>query len=457
MAGGIFTTKTEVLPGAYINVKAALAPALNTSGTVGTVFVYRDKNNWGEHGVIEVTPKSDFIALFGTSLYDDSMVGLRQVFAHATKAYVFNINLGTAAKLEAAAVDCPWDIEAIYPGTFGNGITVTITPSAVTGTGWIVQTATNGNIVDTQRVFEAGKIRNNKFVKFEPRQTAGTLLDAIQNSVVFHLTGGQTTPSNGNSTVDRDFYLALEAYDYNTMVAPDNGDDDTIHGILAAAAIRLRDEQGREVQAVVPNNTSINRYNNEGVIEVGNSVKMEDGSKLFIYQFCGFIAGATAAATDNVSLTYARVEGAIAAEPALTDEATLASIREGMLVVRATRNFVRIEMDINSLVDVTGTDKSTFFAKNRVMRVLDSFRNWVRMTWEDNFVGKVTNNASGRDLLKARIASYLAEAEGRGAIQDFKVEDITVEAGNTKDSVDVTVAMTPADSMEKLYLVINVN
>ncbi|MDT2885492.1 phage tail sheath C-terminal domain-containing protein, partial [Lactococcus lactis] len=74
-----------------------------------------------------------------------------------------------------------------------------------------------------------------------------------------------------------------------------------------------------------------------------------------------------------------------------------------------------------------------------------------------NFVGQVTNNAQGRDLLKATIANYLTEAQSRGAIQNFAVEDIEVTAGSTKDSVIVNVAVTPTDAMEKLYMSISVN
>ena len=67
------------------------------------------------------------------------------------------------------------------------------------------------------------------------------------------------------------------------------------------------------------------------------------------------------------------------------------------------------------------------------------------------FIGKVTNDSTGRDLFKANIISYLQGLSDASVISDFKESDVTVEVGNDRDAVLINFAVTPLDSMEKLY------
>ena len=92
------------------------------------------------------------------------------------------------------------------------------------------------------------------------------------------------------------------------------------------------------------------------------------------------------------------------------------------------------------------------FSKNRVMRTLDEIATDTENTFERTYLGKVGNNASGRDLFKADRIAYLTTLQNRNIIQSFKNTDITVEAGNDVDSIVVNLAVTPVDAMEKLYM-----
>ncbi|MDT2889421.1 phage tail sheath subtilisin-like domain-containing protein [Lactococcus lactis] len=454
MAGGIFTKTNEVLPGAYINTKAAQKSILGSNGVSGVVFAIETGLGWGKDGVVEVTAKSDFLSLFGLPITDAKLTGLRQILANASKAYVYNVNGGTSATATSAVL--PWKFTAKYGGVGGNGINVTVQADVATTGAYSVVTTFGSVVVDKQTVKKASELKANDFttpaVTSEAKADDGAaLLGAIVTPVSVDFTGG------ANATVPDMYSLqeAIDAYEYNTLVAADAGETANVHALIAAAAQRLREEQGREAQAVIPAKAGV-QADNEGIIVVGNTVKMTDGTTLTQSQFAGFVAGITASALDNQSLTYAKIEGATDAVPRFTDDQAISEIQQGHLIARATRGFVRIEVDCNSLISYDD-DKSADFSKNRVIRVLDTFRNWVRMTWEDNFVGQVTNNAQGRDLLKATIANYLTEALSRGAIQNFAVEDIEVTAGPTKDSVIVNVAVTPTDAMEKLYMSISVN
>ena len=88
---------------------------------------------------------------------------------------------------------------------------------------------------------------------------------------------------------------------------------------------------------------------------------------------------------------------------------------------------------------------------------MDAVAQYCEDTFENSFIGTQTNNAAGRDLFKANIASYLADEESEGAIEHFDpATDITVAQGAEKDSVVVSLVITPTDSMEKLYMTITV-
>jgi len=72
----------------------------------------------------------------------------------------------------------------------------------------------------------------------------------------------------------------------------------------------------------------------------------------------------------------------------------------------------------------------------------------------NNFVGKVNNDETGRDLFKSNRVSYMSDLMKANIITDFEPTDLTVEPGEDKDSILVNLSVTPIDSMEKLYMTI---
>ena len=64
------------------------------------------------------------------------------------------------------------------------------------------------------------------------------------------------------------------------------------------------------------------------------------------------------------------------------------------------------------------------------------------------------NNASGRNIFKADILSYLKELNRMGAIREVDPEDIVISEGNDIDSVVVDLGVQPVDAMEKLYMTV---
>lgn len=163
-----------------------------------------------------------------------------------------------------------------------------------------------------------------------------------------------------------------------------------------------------------------------------------------------------ASANINESLTYSAIPNAVDAFPRLTNSETINALKNGQLVVTALNGTAVIEQDINTLSNFTA-DRSKAFSKNRVMRILDAIGNDVKRIFEQFYIGKVSNNADGRALLKGEIVSYLVTLQGLGAIQNFDSQtDVSVSAGSDVDAVVVELSVQPVDSIEKIYMTVEV-
>lgn len=454
MAGGTWASQNKTLPGAYVDVYSKKTSTSSADDVSGVVLTTVSGLNWGKNGVIEVEQTTDFLAAFGKTIDAPELLGLKQILLNARTVYVYNFNGGTAATGTSSVL--PWSFAAKYPGTTGNSISVSVAPDPSKAGRFVVTTLLGTQVVSTQTVTKASDLAGNSYVLPTINSTdiaddGAAKLSALVTGVNVTLVGGTTSVIGALD----DFVTAAETYDYNTVVAPMSDSAAPIHVLLASTAMRLRDEQGRKVQAVIP---AVDSYypDHEGVIEISNGVKLADGTVYNTSIMAGWFAGATAAAAVNESLTYKRVPGAIDAVPRLNEDAQISAIQSGQVVFDASRNLVRVLVDINSLHTYTDT-KGSAFSKNRVLRVLDAIANNTRETWEDNFIGQVTNNATGRDLFKANRAEYLANLQSQGAIENFTTDDITVAQGNNKDSVVATISVQPTDAMEKLYMTVYVN
>ncbi|BBP90934.1 hypothetical protein BsIDN1_45520 [Bacillus safensis] len=70
---------------------------------------------------------------------------------------------------------------------------------------------------------------------------------------------------------------------------------------------RLRDDQGRKVQGVLANYSA----DHEGIINVTSGVVLEDGTEITPAKATAWVAGASAGANFNQSLTFVEYEGAV--------------------------------------------------------------------------------------------------------------------------------------------------
>ena len=166
----------------------------------------------------------------------------------------------------------------------------------------------------------------------------------------------------------------------------------------------------------------------------------------------------TAGSNFNESNTGKIIRGATSIIDELTDSEIKDGLSKGHFIIStSTSGNIKVEQDINSL-HTYDSSRNYNFSKNRVLRTLDEIGTTTVQTWEDTYMGKVDNNSTGRGLFKSDLISYGKELQRLGGIQEFEgSEDIEISQGNDLDSVVTTWAVKPVDSMEKLYLTVNVN
>ena len=127
-----------------------------------------------------------------------------------------------------------------------------------------------------------------------------------------------------------------------------------------------------------------------------------------------------------------------------------------MVISRRQDEAIVIEQDINTFTTFT-VEKDYSFSKNRIIRTLDEINNSIRLKFESTYIGKVSNNEDGRSLFKSDVIAYINSLQAINAVTNFDgINDVEVLAGEAIDSVVVNLAVQPVDSMEKLYMTVNV-
>lgn len=216
---------------------------------------------------------------------------------------------------------------------------------------------------------------------------------------------------------------------------------------------RIAEEAGVYAQLVMANATA---PDSRFVINVMSGFTLSDGTELTPQQACWWVGGAEAGALYNQSLTYASVPGAVSASPMMTNSEYEKALQSGQLVLFADDGVVKIEQDINGLVTYT-TDIGKVFRKNRVMRLCNTIANDIYKTFSTSYIGVVNNNEAGRSQFKAAIVGYLLDLQANSGIQNFTADDVEVLPGDDIDAIVVNIAIQAVDSIEKIYMTIEVS
>lgn len=319
---------------------------------------------------------------------------------------------------------------SITPGDRG---TVVILQQMSAGTDGMKYTVTA-----TERNYPEGATAADKKLAVEALKKAKTVL-------LYKLPEGHST---------EDVTAALDMFkteSFQTLCYPYDVEENKVQ--IATWIKAMREDEGVKCQAVLANY----KADHEGVIDVVQGIILTDSSELTAAESIAWVAGATAGASIATSNTGMAYEGAIDVVPRMTKSEQEEAIKAGKFIfkVDSAQNVTAV-YDINSLTTIT-VDKGKMFTKNRVVRTIDNIANDITSIFESNYIGKVNNNEDGRSLLKASLADYFVTLENMAAIQNFDSGDVAIAKGTDSDAVVVEANIQPVDSVEKIYITVNLS
>lgn len=442
IGGGTFTVQNKILPGAYINfVSLGSVARMGTRGVAALAL----ELNWGPEDKVFSMYAEDFNksaqTVFGYDPTAAEILLVREALKRARTLLIYRVNSGGQ---KATAEIGGMTVTAAWGGTRGNDISVAILTNADDATKVDVVTYLDGQVMDSQTVVkESGSagLKANDFVTFG-------VAESLEVAVATKLTGGENAEVNGAAHTKA--LNGFEVETFNVIGYP--GTDEQTKSLYATFVKRLRDDEGKKVVGVLYNY----KGDNIGLINVKNGVVLSDGTTVTGDKAVAWVAGASAGAEINESLTNDAYDDAVDVDVKYTKSQFEAAIQAGEFVFYADNGAARVLTDINSLTTFGG-GVTEDWTSNRVIRVLDGWANDVARIFGDSYIGRVTNSDTGRQLFKADLVSLALQYQGIDAISDFKSEDITIQQGNGKRDVAVDSALKPNDSMEKLYMTTVVN
>lgn len=422
MAGGNFTTQNKVRPGAYINVASNSMNRVvgATRGIVALPLVL----GFGTSEITAVTSQTDFLRTLGYELNAPELLFVREALRGAATVLIGRVggNHGVAA----SATSGGFTARARYRGVRGNDITIRIVADIDMAGEFIVETFIDTTLVDSQRASAVADLQANAFIEFSGETLAAT--------AGLSLAGGSDGVTNVSHYTT--YLEAMEEHEFNTMAIPT--EDTTIKQLAVNFITRMRDE-GRKCQVVVADMVADGEY----VINTDEAV------------VTAWVAGVTAGAAVNESNTHRMYDGEIALQLRHVNSDIVSALESGKFVFRKRGDDVIVEQDINSLTTFT-PQRNEFFSKNRLLRVMDDIANSVKQMFSEQFIGRVTNDETGRNVFRMAVIDYLSNLQDMRAIENFDAEDIQIAAGNAKDSIVAQLYVQPVDAMEKLYMDVEV-
>lgn len=443
MAGGIWYSQNKSRPGAYINfLKEGEEVNINSARGIVAVGLELD---WGaENELINLSAEDmkdgKSLAKVGLMTSDANAKILNLILTNSILAKIYRLNNG--GNKATATIGTNLTATAKYAGTFGNKIAILVTEDE--NEVFEVNTYADGYLVDTQRVTKIADLVENDFVTFSGSG------DLEETAVSQLLTSGTNGTVAAKTAYEAMFEL-LKMSKWQVLAVCNN--EETINPLIPDFIRKMRDNEGKYVQAVVAN---YDEADYEGIINNVNGAVI-NGKEISPVEFTAYVAGLTAGATATESNTGKIIEGATSIIGQLSNDEIISGLKTGKFILSTNQDgAIKVEQDINSLHNY-GDDLSYDFTKNRVIRTLDEIGSSIQSIWENTYLGKVTNDEDGRNLFKSSIITYLQGLQNSGAITNFSGSaDVDVAAGQNIDAVVASLKVKPLDAMEFLYLTVNV-
>lgn len=429
--GGLFITQNKILPGSYVRFKATISPSATVSdrGIVAVPLML----DWGPNGVFELTA-SEFTTqankIFGCGYDDPSLAPLREVFCYAKSGYFYRLNSGEQAANDYATAKCS--------GTLGNSINIEITKNVDDESLFDVVTWLSGSKVDEQAVTAASNLVDNDYVVF--KKNASLAETAL---------GGLALSGGTNGTVDAAqhsaFLDAIGGYAFDILCCPSS--TDAIKQLYTTYTKSMIADYGSYFQCVV---YDYSKADHEGIINVRSTITDAGAEE---YSLVWWVAGASAGCNLGKSLTNRTYNGEFAIDATNKPAQNIQAIKDGEFIFYKDGSVFRVLNDLSSLVTFT-VEKGSLFSKNETVRTNYTIVKDISALFNSKYLGNVLNISANRALFWTDLCEYFKKLEDTGAIQDFEPDRLTVEEGDTKNAVVVTVVINNAGTMEILYLTV---
>lgn len=452
-AGGTWTVQNKQRPGAYINFVSVPKPV----GTIGDrgVMTACLPMTWGPAGQLITLYGEDLLngkslAKVGCTAFDtDESLPYRLALAGSYKALLFRADTGGTKATNVISMGV-LTANAKHAGNTGNGISVVITadrPEEGKYTVDILFKLVQQESFVVSELADFSDIESDWVDFIVPTSPSSTEIPVTTGTV---LSGGTNGTVTGETTYPA-YFSAVDGEQWQCMAI---NTSEAVGAQVTEFIKLLRDTRGKKVQAVVYNYPAADY---EGIISVDQGFNTAQDS-VTVDLFPLYVASITAGANVNESNTARVVQAALSIINPIAEEDIEDALKAGKFLLSYRQDgVVCVEKDINSLHSFT-VDKNYAFSKNRVVRCLDKIGNMTALVFNRNYCGKVDNNDVGRNLYKTELISMMDWLQGIGAVQNFEgTSDITVLPGNDVDSVVVDLLVQPVDSMEKLYMTVNVD
>jgi hypothetical protein len=433
LGGGTWDVQNRILPGSYINfVAAQAASAFGERGVAAMPF----ESDWCPDGEVFTVAREAFLdrvasqRAFGRPYDAPELAQIRELFRHASKARLYRVaGSGAAAAENALAV-------ARCKGTRGNDIKIVVAANIDDPAKFDVATVLGTQSVDRQTVADASGLAANAFVEWKP----GAVLAPTAG---MPLTGGD----NGAGATGAEYQAfldAVEGYQFNTLALPLA--DAQVSALFAEFTRRRREDDGVKFQAVLYRTAA----DYEGVVSVENSAAGAGANPAGLVPW---VAGLLAGASPSESATNAAYDGELEVDTVYSQADLENAIADGKFAFHKVGDGVRVLLDINSLVSAQD-GKNAEFKSNKTIRVIDEIATAIAAEFNDNFLGKVPNDAAGRTSFWSRVVEHHKALQSTRAIEGFSPGDVAVELGDDRKTVIVTDSVFVTGTMEKLYMTV---
>lgn len=160
-------------------------------------------------------------------------------------------------------------------------------------------------------------------------------------------------------------------------------------------------------------------------------------------EYAAYIAGLVAGTPINKSITYTQVRVNDVTKR-LKNSEIVSALESGSLVLVHDGEKVKVEQGLCTSGD-----------KIRKVSGRQAISTDIEKTAKDNYIGKLDNNEAGQMTLISAIKSYLERLENENVLMEPVVE-LDPNRKSEGDKVYLHIAYTEVDSMERIFLTINV-